>query len=303
VSPGSSAPGGEGRLALAAGALCYGIWGFVPLVFQQIGQLGVGAWEILAHRTLWAVPTALLFVHLAGQWGQLIGVLTKPRVLAALALSAVLIGTNWVIFIDAVNAHHVMETSLGYYITPLLNMAAGALLFQERIDRIGAVAMGLAVVGVGLQTAALGHLPIISLTLGLTFGAYGVVRKMVAAEAQTGLLVECLFLAAPGLVLVLWMAHQGTGHFGGDLPTTLWLLASGPITAVPLVLFSWAARRIPLSVMGFLQFTGPTISFGIGLAEGEAFTPLRALSFAVIWTAAAVFTYGAWRRTRDQRLA
>ncbi len=286
------------RLALGAGALCYAIWGFVPLAFQHIGRLGIGPGESLAHRIVWSVPAALLFVVLARQGSQVMSVLRQPRVLAWLGLSAALIGTNWLIFIWAVNDGRVLETSLGYYITPLLNMAAGALIFRETMDKIGLAAVGLAIVGVAIQALALGHLPLVSLALALTFGSYGVVRKQVAADAQTGLFIECLILAVPGLIMLAWLHHQGVGHFLNSPATVGWLLASGPITAIPLVLFSWAARRIPLSLMGFLQFIGPTIAFTIGLHQGEAFTPLRALSFVFIWGGAAVFTYGAWQRSR-----
>lgn len=296
--PTPSAPGAEARLALLAGIGCYLIWGFVPLVFQAIGHLGVGAWEILAHRTLWATPTALVFVLMAGQWRQVVRVFSNARVLAWLTLSAALIATNWSVFIWAVTHGRVLESSLGYYITPLLNMAAGALLFRERIDRVGAVAIGLAVVGVVIQTAAIGHLPLVSLVLALSFGGYGVVRKQVMADAQTGLFIECLILAGPGLAYALWLASHGQSHFTQSSETTLWLLASGPITAAPLVLFSWCARRLPLSVMGFMQFIGPTIGIAIGVVEGEAFGPLRAASFAFIWLGAAVFAWGAWRRSR-----
>ncbi len=286
------------RTALAAGFVCYLIWGFVPLAFQAMGQLGAGAWEILSHRTLWGSITALALVLLAGQWGQTLGVFRNPRLLGGLTLSAALIAINWSLFIWAVNSGRVLESSLGYYITPLLNMAAGVLLFRERMDRIGVGAIVLAVVGVVIQTLALGHLPWISLVLAFSFGGYGVVRKLVPADAQTGLFVECLLLSVPGLVYVIWLEQQGLGHFTASPAATAWLVAAGPITAVPLALFAWAARRIPLSYMGFLQFIGPTISFGIGLAEGEAFSTLRAVSFIFIWGGAVVFTYGAWRRAR-----
>ena len=291
------APGGP-RLALGAGIGCYLIWGFVPLVFQIIGHRGVGAWEILAQRTFWSIPAAGLFVLLAGQFRQVAGVFRQPKVLGWLTLSALLIAINWSTFIWAVNSGKLLETSLGYYITPLINMAAGALLFRERIGRIGKAAMALAAVGVVIQATALGHLPWVSLVLAFSFGGYGIVRKQVAADAQTGLFIECLLVGVPGLAYVFWLQSQGLGHFAGDPVTTAWLIACGPITAVPLVLFSWAARRIPLSAMGFLQFIGPTISFVIGLAEGEAFTPLRALSFGFIWAGAAVFAWGAWTRSR-----
>ncbi len=284
--------------ALTAGIACYLIWGFVPLVFQLIGRLGVGSWEILAHRIVWSAPTALIFVLLAHQWRQVLAVFRQPKVLAWLALSATLITVNWIIFIWAVNSGRVLETSLGYYINPLVNMACGALLFRERIDGIGKAAIALAVVGVSIQALALGHLPLVSLALAFSFGGYGVVRKQVAADAQTGLFIECLILGLPSLAFILWLESQGGGHSFASPTATAWLLASGPITAIPLALFAWAARRLPLSAIGFMQFIAPTISFAIGVSQGEAFTPLRALSFVFIWGGAAVFAYGAWRRSR-----
>jgi len=298
MSQPSSAPGGEARLALTAGIGCYFIWGFVPLAFQAIGKLGVGPWETLAHRTFWSIPAAGLFVLLAGQGRQVAAVFRNRRVLAWLILSSLLIATNWIVFIWAVNSGRLLETSLGYYINPLVNMAAGALLFRERIDKVGYAAMGLAGVGVVIQALALGHLPLVSLVLAFSFGGYGVVRKQVAADAQTGLFVECLLMGLLGLAFVIWLQAQGQGHFAQSPATMAWLIASGPITAVPLVLFAWSARRIPLSAMGFMQFIAPTISFVIGILQGELFTPLRALSFAFIWGGAMVFAYGAWRRGR-----
>lgn len=298
-----SAPGGDNRLALGAGLSCYLIWGFVPLVFQAIGALGVGPWEILAHRIVWSIPTAALFVWLARQGPQAMAVLRQPKTLAWLFLSSLLIATNWVVFIWAVTSGRLLESSLGYYINPLVSMAAGALLFRERIDRIGMAAIALALAGVTVQAIALGHLPWVSLVLAFSFGGYGVVRKQVAADAQTGFLVETLLVGLVAAGYIAWQAGQpGASHFS-DPVTAAWLIACGPITAIPLVLFSWAARRVPLSVMGFMQFLSPTISFFIGLLQGEAFTPLRALSFAFIWGGAAVFLYGAWRRSRSVVLA
>jgi len=293
----SPASGGESRLALGAATSCYLIWGFVPLVFQAVNRLGVGPWEILAHRIVWSIPTAILFVLLARQGRQVIAVMKNPRTLAWLFLSSLLIATNWVVFIWAVTSNRMLESSLGYYINPLVSMAAGALIFRERIDRIGQAAIGLALVGVVVQAVALGHAPWVSLILAFSFGGYGVVRKRVAADAQTGFLVETLLVGVAAVGYVAWLAGQGGSHFG-DPVTATWLIACGPITAIPLVLFSWAARRVPLSVMGFLQFIAPTISFVLGLLQGEAFTPIRALSFAFIWGGAAVFLYGAWRRSR-----
>ena len=296
----SSAPGGETRLATAAGISCYAIWGLVPLVFQLIGRMGASPWEILAHRTLWGAPAALVFVLWARQGRAALAAFGDARTLASLALSAALIAINWSIFIWAVNSGRVLETSLGYYILPLINMAAGALIFGERLDRLGAVAIALAAAGVALQALALGHLPLIALGLAISFGGYGIVRKRVSAEAQTGLLVECVLLAIPGALFVLWLQSRGAGHLGQSLPMTAWLVACGPLTAVPLVLFAWAARRIPLSAMGFLQFIAPTISFVIGLLQGENFSALRGVSFALIWAGVAVFAFAAWRKSRPE---
>ena len=290
-------------LALSAGVGCYVIWGLIPLAFQLLGHLGASPWEILAHRTVWAVPAALVFVLVAGQGRAAAAVLRRPRTLGWLALSATLIAINWSTFIWAVNSGRVLETSLGYYILPLFNMAAGALIFRERLDRAGAVAIALAAAGVVLQAIALGHVPLVSLLLALSFGGYGVVRKRVAAEAQTGLLVECLLLAVPGLAYVLWLQGAGGGHFLHSPATAAWLIACGPVTAVPLVLFAWAARRIPLSAMGFLQFITPTMTFVLGVAQGEAFTPLRGASFALIWAGVAVFALAAWRQSRPELAA
>ena len=295
-----SAPGGESRLALTAGLGCYLIWGIVPLVFQAMGKLGVSSWEILANRTVWAVPMALVFVLAAKQVREVLAALRTPRTMGWLALSAALIAANWAIYIWAVNSGRVLETSLGYYINPLLAMAAGALIFHERIDRLGAVAIALAAAGVLVQAVAIGGLPMVSLALAFSFGGYGVVRKRVTASAQAGLLIECLLLVGPGLAYVLWLQQEGLGHLAATPAATAWLLACGPITAVPLVLFSWAARRIQLSTLGFLQFIGPTIAFVIGVAQGESFTPLRAASFVFIWGGAAVFAFAAWRRSRPE---
>lgn len=294
----SSAPGNETRLALAAGISCYLSWGLIPILFQHVGRLGAGPWEILAHRIVWGAPTAVVLVLLARQGAAARAVLRQPRTLGWLALSATTIAVNWIIFIWAVNSGRVLETSLGYYILPLLNMAAGAVMFRERIDRIGKIAIGLAAVGVAIQTLALGHLPLVSLALAISFGAYGIIRKRVAAEAQTGFLFESAFLLLPSAAFVLWMGLQGGSEFGHSLPLSLWLIACGPFTAIPLLWFAWAARRLPLSAMGFLQFIAPTLTFWLGVAQGEPFSPLRGVSFVLIWAGVAVFAYGVWRASR-----
>ncbi len=288
----------EARTAVIAAVGCYMLWGFLPLYFHLQSTLGVGSWEMIAHRTLWAAPWAFLAVLLAKQAGQVAAVLRQPKTLLILACSTAAIFINWSIYVFAVNAGHVIETSLGYYINPLMNMAAGAILFRERITREGAIAIGLAAIGVAIQTAALGHLPVISLGVALSFCAYAILRKQVKADAQTGLFIECAYLAIPGLIYVLHLQSTGAGHLGSGAGVSTLLLLAGPATVVPLALFAWSARRMPLSAMGFLQFIAPTLQFLVGMSLGEAVTPMRALSFVFIWLGVAVFAYGAWKRTR-----
>jgi chloramphenicol-sensitive protein RarD len=297
----STPAAGQARAAVAAGLGAGIVWGFVPLIFQAIARAGPGAGEVLAQRIVWGAVAAALFVTFARHWDQAPKALREPRTLGWLALSAVLIGVNWIVFIWAVNNGRVLESALGYYITPLVSMAAGALVFGERLNRMALAAIALAAVGVLIQAVAIGTLPLVALTLAASFGSYGIVRKKVAAEAQVGLFIECLILSPAALAFIAWQAHAGHAAFFQTPAAALWLIASGFITAAPLALFAWGARRMPLSAMGFIQFVSPTISFVIGVAQGEPFTPLRAASFVLIWLGAAVFMAGAWQAARRVR--
>ena len=297
----AAAPDGEARLALAAGVACYLFWGGAPLLFMARARAGASPFEIVGQRIVWAPLWAGVLVLATGRGPAVLAALRAPRVLGLLALSAVLIACNWSVYVWSVNNGRNIEASLGYYIIPLMAMAAGALLFQERITRLGLVAISLAAVGVALQAVALGRLPVISLFLALSFGGYGVIRKMVDADAQTGLFIECALLALPGVAFLLWLAHHGHLAFGSSLGASALLATAGPMTVAPLALFAWAARRLPMSSIGFLQFIGPTIGFAIGVATGEALTPMRIVSFMFIWSGAAVFIYGAWRAGRRAR--
>lgn len=288
----------ESRAALLAGIGCYGLWGLLPLWMYALRDAGVGAVEITAQRAVWAVLWAAALVLVARKLPELSRVVREPRTLGLLLLSAGLIGANWLIYVIAVNSGRTLEASLGYYINPLMNMAAGALFFRERIDRFGYAAIALAAAGVVAQTIAVGHPPIMSLALAVTFCAYGLIRKQVTADAQTGLFVETAVLAVPGLIWVALLQSSGQGHLGDGAGTTLLLLAAGPLTVAPLALFSWAARRMPLIWLGFVQFIAPTLQFLVGVWSGEAFTPLRAVAFGFIWVGVAVFAVGAWVRHR-----
>jgi chloramphenicol-sensitive protein RarD len=293
----------ESRAALISGIGCYTIWGLMPLWMYALKDAGVGPMEITAQRAVWAVLWAAGLVLVARKVPELRRVLGEPRTLLLLLASALLIGANWLLYVIAVNSGRTLEASLGYYINPLMNMAAGALFFRERIDRFGYAAIGLAAVGVIFQTVAVGHPPLLSIALALTFCGYGLIRKQVRADAQTGLFVEAALLTLPALVFVIWLQSQGQGHFGPDLKTNLLILVAGPMTVVPLALFAWAARRMPLVWLGFLQFIAPTLQFLVGVWSGEPFTALRAVAFGFIWVGAGVFALGAWLRTRRAAVA
>ncbi|MGV3579249.1 EamA family transporter RarD [Brevundimonas sp.] len=298
-----STPPTPARAAFLSAVGCYVLWGFMPLLFMGQAAIGFSSAEILSHRALWSVLIAGGLVLVAGQSKQVRAVFAQPKTLAWLALATVLIAFNWGIYVWATTHHATLEASLGYYINPLLNMVVGLWLFRERIDRWGWVAIGLAGVGVLFQALALGRPPWISIALALSFGAYGVIKKRIPVDAQAGLFIECLLLLPFGLTFVIWLQVHGLGHGFASWEGFGWALLNGPMTVFPLALFAWAARRMPLSTMGFVQFLAPTIQFMIGVATGEAFTPLRGVSFAFIWLGAGVFALAAIFRARAAKRA
>ena len=301
MDPSAPAPGN--RPALTAAIAGYTFWGVMPLYFMLAANLGLPEAQIVLHRVVWSAPCALLLVLLARQRVELASVFRKPRLLGLMALSATAICCNWTIYVWAVTAHRTLETSLGYYINPLMNMAVGAWLLREPIPGSGKIAIALATLGVLLQTAALGHVPLASLGLATTFCLYGVIRKQAPVSAQTGLFVETALLAVPGVVLMTWLQGTGQHAIPVDPKVLAVALLAGPVTVTPLALFAWAARRLPMVSLGFLQFIAPTLLFVVGVATGEPFTPRRAVSFLFIWSGVAVFAYGAWRRARAAQSA
>ena len=287
----------EERAALWAGVGCYAFWGFLPILLKAAAWAGAGDWEIVVWRALWAIPVMGAIILLTRRTEAVLRVLRSPKTLGALTISALLIGANWALYVWLVNTGHTLDASLGYFLNPLLSVAAGLILFRERIGTSGWIALGLAGAGVALQTAATGHPPWAGLSLATCFCAYGIIRKQVAADAQTGLFVECLVLAAPAFAYAVWLRTHGLGHAAQPLAGFL-LFLGGPATVAPLLAFSWAARRAPLSTMGFLQFISPSIQFVIALATGERLSALGMAAFALIWAGVEVFAYSAWSRLR-----
>jgi len=276
---------------------CYVIWGIVPLFYAPIHAFGAGAIEIIAHRSFWSLIWAGGLVLMLRQTAEVRAALANARLRWMLLVTSALVATNWGIYVWAVTNGHTLESALGYYLNPLLNMAAGALIFRERLDGWGKAAIGLTVAGVAIQTAAIGHVPWIALSLALSFGLYGILRKQMHVPALAGLLIETAYQFIPAALYLIWFERTGQGHFFAP-SHAFWLMLTGPVTVLPLVLFAYVARRLALSTMGFIQFLGPTLTFFIGLWQGEAFNTARLVSFAFIWLGAGVFAFGAWRRLK-----
>lgn len=278
------------RLGFPAALGAYLIWGSLPLYIRAMQH--VGALELLAHRILWSVPTAILLIALAANWKDAKAAFNGAN-LKWLALSGLLIGANWAIYIWAVNAGRTMEASLGYYINPLVNVLFGMLIFSERLRTAQWAAVGIAAIGVGIMAIAFGHVPYVALALCITFALYSVIRKKVAVDSRAGFLVEVALLAPVAAVWLVWFATtQPGGRWVGEGAWDILLLAAaGPITAVPLILYALAAKRLKLSTVGMMQYIGPTLQFLIALfVFHETFTPSHALAFGFIWLALVVFT-------------
>jgi chloramphenicol-sensitive protein RarD len=271
-------------------------WGLFPLYFHAIGE--VPAVEILAHRMLWSLLFLGIVLTARQQWKWLPAVLGKPRVLASFVASALLLTCNWLVYIWSVNNGHVIDSSLGYFINPLVNVLLGLLVLKEKLRRGQWLAIGLAACGVAWLTWQAGHLPWIALILGSTFGASGLLRKTAALAALEGLSLETMILFPLALVYVLWLTWHGQNTFlNSEHDSTRWLLAAaGPITAIPLVMFAAGARRIPMSVLGLLQYLSPTMQMLLGVwFFHEAFPTARLIGFGVIWIALALYVIeGLW---------
>ncbi|MBC7993598.1 MAG: EamA family transporter RarD [Rhizobacter sp.] len=281
-------------------ALAFAAWGIFPLYFRQIAHVPSG--EILIHRIVWSLVFVLIVLSLRRQWGWLKPVLRQPKVLAAFTASALLLSVNWLTYIWAVNNGHVIDASLGYFINPLVNVLLGYTVLHERLRRMQWLALGLAAGGVLWLTIQAGHLPWIALALASSFGAYGLLRKVATLGALEGLTLETLLLAPiAALVLGVWMFNGSSTFPAPDAPTNAWLIAAGPITAIPLLLFAAGARRISLTTLGLLQYIGPTIQLALGLwLFHEPFSAARLLGFGLIWLALAVYSAEGWWHGRSQ---
>jgi len=275
-------------------------WGLFPLYFHAIGE--VPPIEILAHRMLWSLLFLVIVLTARSQWRWLPDVIRKPKVVASFIASAVLLSANWFMYIWAVNNGHVIDASLGYFINPLVNVLLGQIVLKEKLRRGQWLAVAIAASGVAWLTIQAGQLPWIALILGITFGGYGLLRKTAALAALEGLSFETMILFPVALVYVVWLTLHGQNAFlNTPSNTTRWLLvAAGPITAIPLILFAAGARRISMAVLGMLQYLSPSMQMLLGLwVFHEAFSPERMAGFIVVWSALIVYMgEGLWTSRR-----
>jgi len=275
---------GETRGILYAGG-AYFIWGLVPLYWTLLRN--VSPIEITAHRILWCALFGLVVTAARGRLRHFIEVIRTPRLLGALAASSLLITANWTLYMYCVTTRQLVDAALGYYLTPLVSIALGVVMLNEKISRVRLAAIALALVAVGVEAFALGHIPWISPALALTFGFYGYVRKLTPVDALDGLTIETTLLLPVTLVLVALWALNGSGAFpSASLARNALIVFTGPLTALPLVMFAAGARRVRMTTLGFLQYLSPSITLLVAvLVLGEPFSRTNAIAFGLIWSA------------------
>ncbi|NBC33205.1 MAG: EamA family transporter RarD [Alphaproteobacteria bacterium] len=290
-------------VGLAAALGAFVIWGIAPVYFKAVGA--AGPLEVVSHRVVWTVLMLGGLVAVLGRLDRLAAVFSSPRLLRASVLSTLLISTNWLVFIWAVNSGLVLHASLGYYINPLVNVLLGMLFLGERLNRWQTAAVILAAIAVANLILSLGVVPWVSLTLAFSFGFYALVRKRAGVDPLIGLLIETSLLAPFGLAFLLWLGAIDGGQFwtGGPWISVL-LFVSGLVTGVPLVLFLTGAQRLTLASIGVMQYLAPTMHFLLAvLAFGEPFTGAHLVTFAIIWTGLALYSWDAMSRYRQTRRA
>lgn len=285
---------------IIAASMSYAIWGLLPIYWKALDHLP--SYEILGHRMAWSLPFIVLFLTLSRQRISLFQFRDK-RVFLMSTASAALLALNWLVYIWAVNAGFIVETSLGYYINPLVTVCFGVIFFRERLrpGQVGAIL--LALVGVVYLTLVYGRFPWISLILAMTFGVYGLLHKKIGIAPLKSLYLETLIFFLPALALVVYLGSDGSSGFVHGNPATIALLAgTGLITTIPLLLFGYAAQKIPLFLLGILQYTAPTLNLLIGtLVYGEDFPPSRMVGFMLVWGALVVFMLEGLRQRARQR--
>jgi chloramphenicol-sensitive protein RarD len=295
----------EDNSGLVAGVAAFVTWGLVPVYWKLLRYIPAG--EILAHRFVWTCIFMILLLSWQRRWPEVLANLRSRRTALFCAGSGIAIAINWFVFIWAVNAGHVLETSLGYFMTPLVNVLFGALFLRERLTRPQLLSVLLAAGAVLYLTLGVGRLPWVALTLCFSFGLYGLLRKVSGAAPIPGLFIETTMIVPLAIVWLFYFAKEAGQHFAGAGPgLSLLLMSTGVVTGVPLLWFAHAARHLRLTTLGFLQYLAPSCSFFLGIfVFHEPFRPAQLVTFALIWIALAIFTGDAvarWRITKSTAL-
>lgn len=285
------------KLGLIYASSAFFLWGMAVLFFKQISH--VPPFELIAHRSIWSLVLLAFIITFTKKWGVIFIALQNRKLMLALALSSVLILFNWTIFIWAILNGYIIESSLGYFINPLLNVLIGVLILNEKLTKAQMVAIGLAVLAIVIRLVLAGTIPWIALSIATSFAIYGYIRKTVAIGAAEGLFLELLILLLPVMgFLYYWHLNYGLSFLTIDMRTDVLLVAAGAMTAVPLLLFSAGARIIRMTTLGLLQYIGPSMQFAIGLYYGETFTQVDAIVFGLIWIGLIIYSTSSFRQAR-----
>ena len=290
---------GQARTGYVFGIAAYVLWGLFPLYWRLLESSG--AVEILAHRIVWSLAFVAVVVTVSRRWRAISALLRRRRQVALICLASLLIAVNWGTYIYGVNTGQVVETSLGYFINPLVTVLLGVFVLRERLRVTQWAAIGVGVIAVGVLTVDYGRVPYLALTLAASFGLYGLVKKRLGVAALDGLTVESGALTVPALIYLSVLGTHGGATFGGRPLTTTLLILGGAVTAVPLLLFAGAANRIPLSTIGLLQYLAPILQLACGvLVFHEPMPPARLAGFALVWLALGIFAADSIRKARAQ---
>ncbi|MGN6597018.1 EamA family transporter RarD [Sphingopyxis terrae] len=300
--PAPAAPSESQQNGLPFALAAYGIWGFVPLFFKLLAS--VPPVEVLAQRIVWSLPLCFFIMAFRRQIADYLVALRDWRVLRMLLASALLIAVNWLVYIYSIFTDHVLAASLGYYLNPLVNVMLGMVFLGERLSRLQMMAVAIAAVGVAILLGGALDTLWISLTLAFSFGLYGLLRKVVPVGSLPGLAIETTLLMPLALAASAWYLWTGDGRgFGSDPKISLLLMAGGIVTAVPLLLFATAARRMSYAALGFVQYLAPTLQFLLSLfVFAEPLKPVQLACFLLIWISIAVFSFDIWRKMRADRM-
>lgn len=288
------------RQGAGAAVAAFTAWGLSPIYWRFF--VSFGALEVLVHRVIWSVVFLGIIISRKSGFADVWTKVKNPKILGLLCLSTTLIAINWFLFIWATMNERVLDASLGYFMNPLVNVVIGAVLLSERLSRPQIIAVTLAALGVANMSMDLTTIPWISITMAVTFGFYGYVRKTIDIEAVEGLFVETLLIMPLALGYFIWLEMSGAGHFfSGSLALTALLIFAGPFTSIPLMLFSFAARRLSLTSVGIAQYIAPSIHFILAVSYGEVVTTRHLITFGLIWTALAIYTTDAARKEMQMR--